>query len=200
MTDRISTSDITVADLDAPAVERILSYWYESPAEYLQSIGVAPEKLPSRRKMREMLELKVKRREAAPTILVVRLRGEGIGVHELTHIQPGVSAVMHAHIWSAEHRGRGIGVVSYVRAMERFFADHGFERILFETPTANVAANRIKEALGVPPSGSGALFLPIMTRSVETTRYAVERSSLGAIVERVERTWAERRERPAKPA
>jgi RimJ/RimL family protein N-acetyltransferase len=200
MTDRISTSDITVADLDTPAVERILSYWYESSAEYLQSIGVAPERLPSRRKMRELLELKVERREAAPTILVVQLRGEGIGVHELTHVQPGVSAVMHAHIWSAEHRGRGIGVVSYVKAMERFFATHGFERILFETPSANVAANRIKEALGIPPSDSGTLFLPIMTRPVETTRYAVDRASLGAIVERLEQLWARRRERSAKLA
>jgi RimJ/RimL family protein N-acetyltransferase len=200
MTDRISTSDITVADQDAPAVERILSYWYESPAEYLQSIGVAPERLPSRRKMREMLMLKVERREATPTLLIVQLRGESIGVHDLTHIQPGVSAVMHAHLWSAEHRGRRIGVVSYVKAMERFFATHGFERILFETPTANVAANRIKETLGIPASGTGTLFLPIMTRPVETTRYAVDRSSLGAIVERLERIWADRRERPAKPA
>ncbi|WP_394827826.1 GNAT family N-acetyltransferase [Pendulispora albinea] len=187
-------SDIEAADLEPPDIDSILAYWYDSPVDYLRSIGVAPEKLPSKRKMREMLALKLGQPHVPPTILVVAAKGERVGVHELTHIEPGVSAVMHAHIWKAEHRGRGIGAVSYVKAMERFFDAHGFSRILFETPTANAGANRIKQILGIAPRGEGSLYLPIMVRPLATTRYAVERSELPAIVGRLEaNAWNRRR-------
>lgn len=182
----VRPSDITASDLELSDIEHILVYWYGSPPEYLHTLGVAPEKLPSRHKMAEMLARKVAHERARPTILTVKIKGVSIGLHELTHIEPGVSAVMHAHIWRLEDRGRGIGAVSYVKAMERFFAAHGFQRIVFETPTANVAANRIKRVLGIAPVGNGTIYLPIMTRPLATTRYQVERVDLPRIAARVE--------------
>ncbi|WP_394824669.1 GNAT family N-acetyltransferase [Pendulispora albinea] len=185
----VRMSDITVASLELADVDAIVRYWHESPAEYLRALGVAPEKLPNRRKMHEMLALKVAQQVAPPTILVVKVKGESIGVHELTHIEVGISAVMHAHIWKAEHRGKGFGAVSYVKAMERFFEAHGFRSILFETPRANASANRLKEALGLAPCGNGTIYLPIMTSPMETTRYSVERADLPRLVARLETSW-----------
>lgn len=190
MTASFRLSDVEVGDLESGDVEHILRYWYESPPDYLQSIGVAPERLPGRRKMQEALALKVARREMVPTMLIIRFRGESIGVHELTHIESGVSAVMHAHIWREDDRRRGIGAVSYVRAMERFFALHRFDRIVFETPRANRAANRLKQKLGIEPVGSGTIYLPIMTQPMETTRYIVQASDLPRLVARLEATWS----------
>lgn len=192
MTGSFRLSDVEVGDLEPGDVEHIVRYWYDSPPDYLQSIGVARERLPSRRKMQEALALKLARRETAPTILIIRLGGEGVGVHELTHIEPAVSAVMHAHIWHEEDRRRGIGVVSYVRAMERFFAAHRFERIVFETPRANQGANRLKQKLGIEPVGDGTIYLPIMTRPMETTRFVVQASDLPRLVARLETIWRSR--------
>src|SRR5262249_17052093 len=186
---RIRPSDITVSALEHADIVHILDYWYGASPEYLHALGVVPEKLPKRSTMAEMLARKVEHESARPTILTIKLRGASIGVHELTHIEPGVSAVMHAHIWRAQDRGRGIGVISYVRAMERFFAAHGFQRIVCETPTANSAANRIKQSLGIVPSGRGTIYLPIMSKPVETTRYEVERAALPAIAARAEHQW-----------
>lgn len=182
-------SDVEVGDLVPGDVEHIVQYWHGSSPDYLLSIGVARERLPSPRKMHEALALKLASAGTAPTILVIRLKGEGVGVHELTHVDPGVSAVMHAHIWREEDRRRGIGLVSYVRAMERFFALHRFERIIFETPRANTGANRLKQKLGIEPTGSGTIYLPIMTGSMDTTRYVVEASALPRLVARLESTW-----------
>lgn len=186
---RIRPSDITVSNLEYADIVHILDYWYTASPEYLHALGVAPEKLPSRSKMGEMLRRKIQHENARPTILTIKLKGVGIGVHELTHIAPSVSAVMHAHIWRAEDRGRGIGVVSYVKAMERFFAIHGFQRIVFETPLSNMAANRIKQSLGIVPSGYGTIYLPIMIGPVETMRYEVERTDLPRIAARAESGW-----------
>ena len=185
----VRPSDITVSALEHADITHILDYWYDASAEYLHALGVMPEKLPKRSKMAEMLARKVEHEVARPTILAIRLKGVSIGVHELTHVEPGVSAVMHAHIWRAQDRGRGIGVISYVRAMERFFAAHGFQRIVFDTPAANSAANRIKQSLGIVPSGRGTIYLPIMIKPVETTRYEVQRADLPQIAARAESHW-----------
>jgi RimJ/RimL family protein N-acetyltransferase len=194
----ILVSDITVSDIEYADVDCILDYWYGSSSEDLRSsLGIDSGRLPSRRMMREMLAFKISRRDAAPTILTVRVRDVSVGVHELTHIEPGISAVMHAHIWNAEHRGRGIGAVSYVRAMQRFFATHGFQRVIFETPSANVASNRLKKTLGISPHSKGTFFIPTMAEPIETTRYEVERSELPGIVDRIERNWRYRQARSA---
>lgn len=185
---RIRPSDITVSGPEYADIVHILDYWYEASPEYLHTLGVAREKLPSRSKMAEMLARKIEY-ESRPTILTVKLNGVGVGVHELTHIEPDISAVMHAHIWRAQNRGRGIGVISYLRAMERFFEAHGFQRIIFETPTANHAANRIKRTLGIAPSGHGTIYLPIMIEPVATTHYEVERADLPRITAHAESEW-----------
>ncbi|MFK4490036.1 hypothetical protein [Bradyrhizobium sp. USDA 336] len=186
----ITVSEITVSDLGHADIENILNYWFGSSSLELRAmIGFDPNKMPSRRLMREALALKTGQGSVAPTILTIRVRGVSVGVHELTHIEPRVSAIMHAHIWNTEHRGRGIGAVSYVRAMERFFEAHGFQRLIFDTPSTNLAANKVKQLWGISPCGRGTFVIPTMAEPIATTRYQVERAHLAGIVERVERLW-----------
>jgi RimJ/RimL family protein N-acetyltransferase len=192
----IQLSEITVSELQRTDIEKILNYWFGSSSLDLRTmIGIDPQKMPSRRSMREGLEFKASQKNVLPTILIVRVRDVGIGAHELTHIEPHVSAIMHAHIWSAEHRGRGIGTVSYLRAMERFFEAHGLQRIIFDTPTKNMAANRLKDAWGISPRSAGTFSIPTMAVPIETTRYEVERSDLAQMIDRVERNWKCRAQR-----
>ncbi|MGY3585666.1 RimJ/RimL family protein N-acetyltransferase [Bradyrhizobium sp. USDA 4341] len=192
----IVLSEITVCDLEQADIERILNYWFGPSSEDLRTtLGIDPKKMPSRRLMREGLALKASQKSVPSTILIVRVRDIGIGMHELTHIEPNVSATMHAHIWNAEHRGRGIGAISYIRAMERFFAAHKLQRIMFDTPRKHLASNRLKHAWGILPASTGTFSISTMAEPIETARYQVERSDMAGIVDRVERNWKYRAQR-----
>ncbi|WP_024512879.1 hypothetical protein [Bradyrhizobium sp. ARR65] len=79
--------------------------------------------------------------------------------------------------------------VSYVRAMQRFLDAHGFQRIIFQTPSRNLAANKVKQIWNISPCDRDTFIMPTMAEPIETTRYQVERADLAGIVERVERFW-----------
>ncbi|WP_323121959.1 hypothetical protein [Burkholderia alba] len=198
-------ADIEVAPFTGADIEGFLAYWYDGGDGHLIAMGVDPSKLPGRRQMGDMLALNIERdaRSAHPqnAILSIKLRGRTVGVHELTHLVPRegeppgryASGVMHAHIWHAEHRRLGIGVVSYVKAMRAFFERFALDAIRFESPADNAGANRIKVRLGIEPQGEGVFELPILRDAMRTVRYSVTPDQLPAIAARMEAVWRERR-------
>jgi RimJ/RimL family protein N-acetyltransferase len=192
----LDSADIAVVDFAEADIEGFLRYWYDADPGFLAAMGVDPARLPSRRKMREMLELNLERdrRSERPlnTILSISLKGETIGVHELTHLTAGDSGILHAHIWDTAHRGRGIGIVSYVKAMQAFFRRFDLARIVFESPALNPGANRIKDKLGIKPSGEGVIDMPMLRHPVPTVRYVVEAGDMPAILRNMESAWLER--------
>src|SRR5262245_20321330 len=125
--------DIQVRDFSREDIPGFLEYWYDSDPAFLTTLGINPARLPQRAKMQEMLALNVERSSCPggepSALLAIALCGTTVGVHELTHLQPRpgshnvhgngyASGIMHAHIWKPEHRGKGIAIVSYVRAMQ----------------------------------------------------------------------------------
>lgn len=189
--------DIRTADFTRDDVDGFLAYWYDGEASSLSAHGVDPTRLPSRAKMREMLEWNLERNAMRAVtqnpILSIKLGTSTIGVHELTHLVPApggraghASAIMHAHIWRAEHRGRGFGLVSYVRAMQTFFERFELECVLFESPATNPGANRIKEKLGIRAVGTGEIRLSMLGAPLATRTYEVRRTELPALVARMQ--------------
>src|SRR5690349_15818628 len=129
--ERLEIDDIRVTDFAAADIPGFLDYWYRSPRGHLMAMGVSPEELPREKRMREMLEINIEENRSSPVskqaILSIKLRDRTIGVHELTHIVSSTSGIMHAHIWDGAHRGMGIGLVSYVKAMQIFFERFGLK-------------------------------------------------------------------------
>ncbi|MDN7490976.1 GNAT family N-acetyltransferase [Burkholderia sp. AU31652] len=178
---RIHLSDIHVDDFAEQDIAPCLDYWYRSPSTLMESMNVDVDKLPSERRMRELLTILVRwnRSGAAPApILAIRHMGRAIGVHELTHLSPGCSAVMHAHIWQSRYRGIGIGSVSYPAAMRIFFDRFALKCIRFETPIDNLSAQSVKRKLGIEPQGEGTIDMPMLRTPVKTISYRVLRNEL----------------------
>jgi RimJ/RimL family protein N-acetyltransferase len=194
--ERLTIEDIDARDFTAADISGVLSYWYRSPPHHLAALGVSPEELPSEDLMREMLEINVAKSGLSPisrqAILSIKLRDETIGVHELTHIVPPTSGIMHAHIWNGSHRGMGIGLVSYVKAMHIFFDRFGLEQICFETPIGNIAAQKVKSRLGIVAHGRGSITLPILKRPLETISYRVLRSQMPELDRAMRAEWQRR--------
>lgn len=183
--ERAKFDEVELRDLERGDLDAYVEYWHRPGNRALAALGVDPRKVYPARKMREMLELNIASNAALPesrmpTVAIV-YGGRAVGVHELTNLVPGDSAVMHAHIWDESLRGRGIGAISYVKAMKLYFERFGLRTIRFETPKLNPAANRIKEKLGLRPVGSGTFDLPILSGTVETDSYAVTRDELARI-------------------
>jgi RimJ/RimL family protein N-acetyltransferase len=186
---QISLDDVELRDLGPDDVEPYVDYWHNPENTALDALGIDRAKVYPAKKMREMLALTIasnaKLERSQQPIVCIVFRGRTIGVHDLTELGPGDSAVMHAHIWNQEFRGLGIGLVSYVKAMELYFERFALETIRFETPKVNAGANRIKAKLGLEPRGSGLFNLPMLKHAVETNTYVVERAMLPELLRKV---------------
>lgn len=197
-------TDVQVRSFRNADINDYLAYWYDSDPAFLSALGVNPVKLPRRAKMLELLELTVARSlrggKEQSAVLAVALRGETIGVHEMTHLIPRPSdenggfktGIMHAHFWKPEHRGQGIAIVSYVSAMRIFFDRFRLDAILYESPAHNVAANRIKEKLGIQACGEGQIRWPLLAGPMRVNRYCVTPNDMPKIEERMRFAWQER--------
>jgi|HubBroStandDraft_1064217.scaffolds.fasta_scaffold18299_3 hypothetical protein len=194
--DGLTIDDIDVGDFAVSDIAGVLDYWYRSPPDNFLALGLCREALPSESCMREMLEMAAEGgvSPAVPgsAILTIRLRGEAIGVHELTHVAARSSGMMHAHIWNRSHRGLGIGLVSYVKAMQKFFERFDLKQIVFETPEANIGARQIKARLGIAPQGRGSIKLPILSRPLPTISYRVLCSEIPIIERNMRAAWQQR--------
>ncbi|WP_176045605.1 GNAT family protein [Burkholderia sp. BCC1644] len=180
----IRLSDIHVDDFAERDIVPCLNYWYRSPPALMESMNIDVEKLPSERRMQELLTILVLRgcSGMAPVpILTIRHMDDAIGVHELTHLDAECSAVMHAHIWYARYRGIGIGPVSYLAAMRIFFDRFDLQSIRFETPASNASAQSVKRKLGIEPYGEGVIDMPMLRHPVKTVSYRVLRHELDSI-------------------
>jgi RimJ/RimL family protein N-acetyltransferase len=197
-------TDVQVRSFTSADISGFLAYWYDGDPAFLSTLGVNLLKLPRRAKMREMLELNVARDSRGgkeqSALLAIALRGETIGVHEMTHLiaRPGdgdrgfETGIMHAHLWTPEHRGQGIAIVSYVHAMRMFFDRFGLDAVLYESPAHNVAANRIKEKLGIQACGEGQIRWPLLAGPTRTVRYRVTLNDMPEIEKRMRSAWRER--------
>lgn len=179
---QVSLDDVRLRDLALDDLDAYVEYWHDPANTALDALGIDRSKVYPAKKMREMLALTIasnaKLERSQQPIVCIVFRGRTVGVHDLTDLRPGDSAVMHAHIWNREFRGRGIGLVSYVKALELYFERFDLRTVRFETPKSNAGANRIKEKLGLVARGSGVFDLPMLERAVETNTYVVEREML----------------------
>lgn len=187
---------ITIVDFCAADIAQFLDYWYRSPVAHFRALGVANERLPSERHMREMLMLNIERNSrlarSQQAIVSIAVQGRTVGFHELTGLGGHGEALMHAHIVEPAYRGMGIGLVSYVKAMQLFFARFDLAAIRFETPSANIGARRVKEKLGIAAHGSASIAMPMLDQRQPTLSYRVERGAMAAIEQRMHEAWRQR--------
>lgn len=157
MTTPLTVATVTVRDLAANDVPRVLDYWFRSPPGAVAAMGADPHKMPTEEALASSLRQKlddeaVRRSAGLPSqlnALVVCVDGVGVGFHTINPLVPGKDGVFHAHVWDRGLRGRGIGRQSYPLACRVFVERFDLQRVLFKTPVQNVAAIRVKERLGI---------------------------------------------------
>jgi hypothetical protein len=185
---KILSRDVQVREFQREDLADMLNYFFESSAEFLNSIGLRTPQPGAAEKSKVAWEKRLdERAKGAPAIpvLTVLYQGERVGFHTSTHREPGRSLIMHAHFFRKDLRGKGIGTVSYVLAIEKFLTDYGFEEVIFKTPKRNAAPMRIKEKLGLTPVNEEVIDWPELVEPLPVQVFRVTRTELPALKGRV---------------
>jgi RimJ/RimL family protein N-acetyltransferase len=145
MNDALTTREMTAADV--PAIAR---YWLGSDAAHLEGMGVDLAKLPREESLTaglyEQLSLPVAERHAYCLVWVVD--GVAVGHCNTNPTVYGREAWMHLHLWSREHRRRGLGVALLRITLPRLFEALALERLYSEPYAHNPAPHRALERVG----------------------------------------------------
>lgn len=182
----IKISDVNIDKLKSEDIDPIVSYWYDTPKEFWLQRGVELKFRHSRDEMGEKLKSLID--EGVTTHCVVDFKGHRIGMHTLTHIE-SERAIMHAHYWDPSFRGQGIGPISYVKAIEWFIDKNNFQSLIFQTPKANSAANRVKEKLGIPVLKEVVFDGPVLVQPVPAWQSEVRKEDLPDLYHRLSQLY-----------
>jgi RimJ/RimL family protein N-acetyltransferase len=181
---KILSLDIDIRDFTRQEIEPLAKYWTGSSEEFWRARGIDKSKLQSKESFTAAYEKTFAEKGDVRSISVILLQGAAIGVHTLTDIIESESAVFHAHIWDEKHRGRGIGVFSYLKAADFFMKKLNLKKIIYKTLKINKSANRIKEKIGIPCLGETILESPLFTGPLEAKLYEVDQILLAELKKR----------------
>lgn len=141
---------LSVREIQTSDIKNIADYWLCSDPQYLTSLGVDLDKLPSRSGLRDALEHQI----ATPYpdkkayALIMERDGTAIGHTNVNPITFGEEAFIHLHIWNKEDRRKGLGLKLIPLALPYFFKNLQLNRLLAEPYADNPAPNRILSRLG----------------------------------------------------
>lgn len=181
-------SMITVRDLSESDIHLVLDYWFRSPREQIEAMGVDWEKFPAESVMRESLTEKCRANQMLDrsklNALVVAENGIPVGFHTLFPYTEGESGVFHAHLFSSESRRRGIASQSYPLACRVFVDRFQLKKILFKTPTQNRGALRVKEKLGIRRIGEETIGFGIIRDGTRAEVFEWSKQEIDATLDR----------------
>ena len=175
---QVTSVDVSIRPFARADILPVVDYWTGNSEEFWRQRGVDKAKFKSRDEFIAGYEKSFLEKGGIPTLVTILLNGEAVGIHGVSDIVQGESAVMHAHIWREEHRHRGIGIYSYLKAAEHFFNAFDLKKIIFKTPKVNQGPNRVKEKIGIPAIGETVFDAPMMMGPVQATLYELDRELL----------------------
>lgn len=185
---QISSHDVQVREIRFEDLADMRKYFFESSPEFLNSIGLKTPQPGEAENFQKRWEQQFEERNKNGTpiaVLTVFYRGERVGFHPSTHRETGESLIMHAHFFREDLRGKGIGTISYVLAIEKFLTEYGYKAVVFKTPIQNFAPMKIKEKLGLTPIGEEVIDWPQLLTPLPVKIFRVTRSELPRLKDRV---------------
>jgi RimJ/RimL family protein N-acetyltransferase len=146
----MDTKVLTVREIQEADIERIINYWLNADAAFLQGMGVDVTKLPTREQWVQMLSEQIntpidKKRSYC---IIWEVNNTPIGHCNTNPIAFGEEAYMHLHIWKPGARKKGFGVALIKRTLPYFFHQLQLQRLYSEPYALNPAPNKALEKAG----------------------------------------------------
>jgi ribosomal-protein-alanine N-acetyltransferase len=143
-------SSLEVRELQADDISLIADYWLKSDPDFLVSLGVDLQKLPSREGLTNMLahQLKLPLTEKMAYALIWLVDGTPVGHCNVNGIEFGKSAYMHLHLWQSQTRQQGMGTELVKKSLHFFFENLELKELYCEPYALNAAPNKTLEKVG----------------------------------------------------
>lgn len=141
---------LSVREVQEKDIPLIADYWFKSEPHYLESLGVDPEKMFTRDQFTTMLSQQVSLpyNEKKAYALIWEAHGKTIGHSNVNPVIYGQEALMHLHIWNAEHRRKGCGAEFIKMSLPYYFENLQLQKIYCEPYAFNESPNKLLEKCG----------------------------------------------------
>jgi RimJ/RimL family protein N-acetyltransferase len=136
---------LSVREIQQSDIVFITNYWLNSPAAYLQGMGVDLAKMPTKEQWIRMLEMQLHQPylQKQSYCIIWELDGKPIGHSNVNKIVFGESASVHLHIWYATERSAGFGPVFIQLTLPYFFTNLQLKTIYCEPYAQNPSPNKV---------------------------------------------------------
>jgi len=146
----MSSSTLSVRELQKSDIPKIISYWLNSDPEFMKGMGVDLTKMPAEDSWTQMLEEQLHQdyKDKKSYCLIWEVDKEPIGHSNVNKIKFGHEAYMHLHIWYQEFWSKGLGVQFVKLGLPLFFKNMQLQKIYCEPYALNPAPNKTIEKAG----------------------------------------------------
>jgi RimJ/RimL family protein N-acetyltransferase len=178
--------DLVLRDLGEQDIETFVSYWHDSPEEYLDFLSVDRQKLGSREDTRARFRRSIRNGTGGQerVALVCDFGEQVIGYTNLHFVGPDETYI-HAHIVNPDLRDLGIASFLLVHVLGVVFREFGVSRLLIQTRPTNTRINHVLEKFGLEGSTRYVGDPDGLPHPGEFCVYEVEPAHLGRLAEPV---------------
>lgn len=142
---------LEVRPLRAEEAGRVAAYFHGAGAADLARMGVDPRKLPEAQAWERRLAETVRAGPASGSFYQAWLvDGELVGHAAVKDLVHGAHAAIHLHMWSAPHRGRGLGAGLFCRSVVDAHERLALRALVCEPSAGNPPPNRMLAKVGFP--------------------------------------------------
>jgi ribosomal-protein-alanine N-acetyltransferase len=174
---------IKVREIEPNDIEKIVDYFVNSDAEFLNAMGADKSKFPEREEWIEKLESEFEKiyKKKESYFIIWLIDDQPVGHSNINKIEFGNIATMHLHLWGNDKRKNGLGLDFLRLTVPYYFKNFRLEKLICEPYSGNIAPNRVLQKLGFE-----------LVRTYDTTpgwlnfhqkvnRYELKRGQLGKI-------------------
>ncbi len=139
-----------IREMKAGEQTRVIDYFLNADQEFLNRMGVDPDKLPERDKWYSLIQDDLDKpfEQRQFYYLFWEAGGQAIGHSNINKIVYGEEAYMHLHVWGAAFRQKGLGLSLVRRCITRYLEKFELNRLLCEPFTQNPGPNKTLSKLG----------------------------------------------------
>lgn len=140
---------LTVREIQANEIEKIVDYFVNADAEFLKEMGADKSKLPKKKEWIEKLESEFIKSNAEKEYyyIIWLFDNQAIGHSNINNIEFGKSATMHLHLWNNDTRKSGLGLNFLRLTIPYYFRNFELERLICEPFSKNIAPNKVLKNL-----------------------------------------------------
>lgn len=164
--------EITVRVRDERDIPAHLDYLYNSPPDFLKSVGFAPEKFLPRAEMEQHIRNLIANPKPLAMAAEFKSRTVAMVFLDLKNQQDQVPR-LHFHMFDSSLRGQGLGGLIFKAAVNGFYKIYDYRTFYIEPRSNNLPMNALMKKMGFRHLKDRTLEAGPMTPELQVSQYEI---------------------------